>query len=397
MKVSLINAQFDTDSPSGARNYVYRTAKTLERRGHEASIITTEPYDGRESLTPTRTNEDGLDVWRFYPANIAHRGEGTGRNVVEKALWHGIDAVSPHSRRVVGDLLDRLRPDVVHTNNLVGIAPALAGAIRDRDVRHVHTLHDYSLICPRSNLLRDLTAPEGERTVCEDPPTPCRLLARAKRRGLGTPDVVTGPSQHVVDVHHEHGFFEDARCERLQLGVTSVVESPPPIPEDPSLLFVGQHLESKGLETLLDAAERLPAVEVDICGTGPYADVTERRASELDNVRYHGFVSDEELARLRRDSTAAVVPSIWMENSPLTIYESFAAGLPVVGSDIGGIPELVADGERGYTFEPKSVGALVTAVQKVLGHERGMRENAVSWARERTFDVHVDRLEELYG
>jgi glycosyltransferase involved in cell wall biosynthesis len=86
-----------------------------------------------------------------------------------------------------------------------------------------------------------------------------------------------------------------------------------------------------------------------------------------------------------------------MENSPLTIYESFAAGLPVVGSDIGGIPELVADGERGYTFEPKSVGALVTAVQKVLGHERGMRENAVSWARERTFDVHVDRLEELYG
>jgi glycosyltransferase involved in cell wall biosynthesis len=294
-------------------------------------------------------------------------------------------------------VLDRIDPDVVHTNNLVGISPSIGTVLADRDLRHVHTLHDYSLICPKSNLLRDLTAPDDERTVCEDPPVPCRLLAGQKRRGLGDPDVVTGPSQHVIDVHRKHGFFEHARCERLQLGVESVVDTPPTVPDKPALLFVGSQRESKGLDTLFAAAERLSEVTVHVCGDGPYADVTERYGTKLDNVTYHGFVSEEELARLRRESTAAVVPSIWMENSPLTIYESFAVGLPVIGSDIGGIPELVADGERGYTFEPKSVTELVEAVESIRHHTGKMRRNVIEWARERTIERHVDGLEALYA
>mgnify|MGYP006273619177 CR=1 FL=1 len=396
MNVLLVNAQFDTSSASGARNYVYRTAKALQERGHDISILTTKPYDGRNSLDPSRTTEEGLDVWRFFPANLSHRGDGTGGNPVSKGLWHGIDAINPHSRRAVRQVLDRTEPDVVHTNNLVGISPSIGGIFADRDLRHVHTLHDYSLICPKSNLLRDLTAPDDERTVCEDPPVPCRLLAGQKRRGLGNPDVVTGPSQHVVDVHKQHGFFDRARCERLQLGVDSVVDIPPAVPDDPALLFVGAQRESKGLDTLFAAAERLPEVTVHICGDGPYADVTGQRARKLDNLIYHGFVTEGKLARLRRQSTAAVVPSIWMENSPLTIYESFAVGLPVIGSDIGGIPELVADGERGYTFEPKSVNGLVEGIENIRHHTVEMRQNVIEWARERTIERHVDGLETLY-
>lgn len=397
MKICLINFHFDTDSAGGAENYVYRVSKELQNSSHNVSILTTESYSGTESLSLRKTTIDGLDVYRFYPANFSHRGDGTGSNILMKGLWHEIDSINPHSRRVAGRLFDRLEPDVVHTNNLVGISPAVARAIADRDMRHVHTLHDYSLICPRSNLLRKFTAPDGERTVCEDPPTPCRLLARQKRQMIGQPDVVTGPSNHVIDVHRQHGFFEDTPCERVQLGTESVAEEPPPVPDEPTLLFVGKQLESKGLDTLLNAADRLPNVTVHICGSGPYADETERQAATLNNVRYHGYVSDDQLAELRRESTAAVVPSIWMENSPLTIYESFATGLPVVGSDIGGIPELVADGERGHTFTPKSVDDLVAAVENVLDHDYSMREQILSWAREHTLTDHVDQLERLYS
>jgi glycosyltransferase involved in cell wall biosynthesis len=86
-----------------------------------------------------------------------------------------------------------------------------------------------------------------------------------------------------------------------------------------------------------------------------------------------------------------------MENSPLTIYESFATGLPVVGSDIGGIPELVEDGERGYTFTPKSVDDLVATIEQVLNHDRSMRERVLSWAHDHTLADHVDQLERLYS
>jgi glycosyltransferase involved in cell wall biosynthesis len=397
MKICLINSQFDTDSPSGARNYVHRVSKKLQDRSHEVSILTTEPYNGTDALLANKTTEDGLDVYRFYPANVSHRGDGTGSNILTKGLWHGIDSINPHSKRVAGRLFDRLDPDVIHTNNLVGISPAVARAAASSDARHVHTLHDYSLICPRSNLLRKFTAPEGERTVCEDPPTPCRLLARQKRRMIGQPDIVTGLSQHVIDTHLKHGFFNNCSTKRILLGTESVLEAPPPIPDDPSILFVGKQDESKGIGTLLDAAPHMPDVTIHICGSGPHENETERRAATLDNVRYHGYVSNDRLKQLRQASTAAIVPSIWMEVYGITIVEAFSMGLPVIGSDIGGIPELVEDGERGYTFTPKSVDDLVAAVERVLDHDPSMRERVLSWARGHTLADHVDQLERLYS
>jgi len=398
MHVCLVNALFPPEAHGGAENYVYRTATALEGAGHDVSVLTTQRFDGLESLQPERTDYDGLDVWRFFPLNVGHRSGGTGGNVLSKAVWHGIDIVNPRAPRVVRLLVKRLDPDVVHTNNLMGMSAGIGRAIQGLDVHHVHTLHDYSLICPKSNLLREFTAPGDEPVVCESPPAPCRVHAGSKRRLLGSPDVVTGPSQHVIDVHRRHGYFEDVPCRRLQLGVEDVADEPPSIPEEPSILYVGKQLRAKGLDTLFDTAGRMPDVTFHVCGSGPYEDESERRARELPNLVYHGHVPGAKLRQLRADATAAVVPSIWMENSPLTIYESFANGLPVVGSDIGGIPELVAEGERGYLFEAGNVCSLASAIEDVLDHEPAMRANALEWASERTFETHVDRLcAELYS
>jgi len=398
MDICLVNALFPPDNGGGAENYVYRTAKALKRDGYAVSILTTKPFDGIDSLTPERTIYDGLDVWRFFPANLSHRSSGTGGNILKKAAWHAIDVANPHAPRIVARLLEKLDLDVVHTNNLMGISAGVGRAIQGLDVRHVHTLHDYSLICPKSNLLRDFTAPDDELIVCQDPPVPCRAHAGSKRSLLGRPDAVTGPSQHVIDVHRSHGFFNDVTCQRLQLGVETVSDDPPSIPEDPALLYAGKQLRAKGLETLFEAAKKIPDVTFHVCGSGPYADKTARRSTELPNLHYYGHVPQEELNRLRTESTATVVPSIWMENSPLTIYESFAAGLPVVASEIGGIPELVSDGDRGYLFSPGDKESFLTAIEQVLGHRKEMRKKALDWASGRTFEAHVDRLcNELYS
>jgi glycosyltransferase involved in cell wall biosynthesis len=397
--VCLVNAQFPPDAHGGAENYVRRTAHGLQERGYDVAVVTSRPYDGVDSLRPTRETHDGIPVWRFYPPNLSHLSDGTGDSVVEKAVWRGIDLVNAPAARVVGSVLDRLEPAVVHTNNLFGISTLVGRAVQRREVRHVHTLHDYGLVCPKSNLLRDLTAPEGERVVCEDPPAPCRVYARGRRATLGTPDVVTAPSQHVVDVHRDHGFFGEVDARRLRLGVDGVAPNPPPVAEESSVLYVGQHLEAKGLETLFAAATRLSEITFHVCGTGPYADRTEEVATELGNLEYHGFVSEERLAALRETAAAGIVPSIWMENSPMTIYESYAVGLPVIGSDIGGIPELVVPGETGFLFEPGDADGLVSAVEQLFDADRSaLQRNALAWARRHTMAAHVDRLlEEVYG
>ena len=399
-RILFVNALFPPQVHGGAENYVLRTAKELQRRGHDVAVATTKPYDGPDSLRVRKDSYEGIDTYRFFPPNTSHLSDGTGSNPVSKVLWRAIDVVNVPAGRAVKSVLKEFDPDVVHTNNLVGISPLAGRAAANYDCRHVHTLHDYGLICPKSNLLRDLTAPDDELVICEDPPTPCKLYARQKRFLLGNPDVVIGPSQHVVDVHQRHGFFEDVESRRVFLGV-----DPVPDPSDAacerSVLYVGKQLEAKGLDTLLDAASKLPETTVHVCGTGPYADHVESRASNIDTVRYHGYVSDEELADLRSRVGAAVVPSIWMENSPLTIYESFAAGLPVVGSDVGGIPELVADGERGYLFEPKNAGELAARIDDVLSNQERaatMRQNALEWAAEHTIQDHVDELlSKVYG
>jgi glycosyltransferase involved in cell wall biosynthesis len=397
-RIVFVNALFPPDVQGGAENYVLRTAKELQRRGHAIDVITTKPYDGLSSLRVEKGTYEGLETHRFFPPNTSHLSNGTGDSPVSKALWRAFDMTNVQSWRTVKSILSDLEPDVIHTNNLMGISPLAGRAAASFDCRHVHTLHDYSLICPKSNLLRDLTAPDGERVVCEDPPVPCRLHASGKRRTLGRPDVVTAPSQHVIDVHARHGFFGDVETRRLFLGVDPAPEHAG-LPDERSVLFVGRQLEAKGLDTLLDAATRLPETTVHVCGTGPYAEHVEMRAAGIDSVRYHGYVSGEKLAQLRARTGAAVVPSIWMENSPLTIYESFAAGLPVIGSDIGGIPELVTDGERGYLFEPKDADELSARIDDVLSapeRAASMGENALAWAAEHTIADHVDRLTGVY-
>ena len=395
--VVLLNGVFPPDQYGGAENYVQRTAIALKNRGYDVSILTTSSYQDLDSLRIRTEERDGIMIHRFYPANIAHRSNGTGDNVFMKGIWHQLDTVNPHAKRVVEGFLNDHDPDVVHTNNFMGITASTGKAVAESDARYVHTLHDYSLICPKSNLLRDWTLPGDELGVCQSPPAPCRMYARAKREMIGQPDIVIGPSQHVIDVHRKHGFFEEIEATRIQHGIKEHAEQ---VPQNTSkaVLFIGKHLRAKGLDTLFEAARMVPDVTIHLCGTGPYDYRSEEVATELENVEYHGFVSEARLKKLRRTVSAAVVPSIWMENSPLTIYENFAEGLPVIGADIGGIPELIHQ-DRGRLFPPGSADKLAYQIRDFINDcdINSKRVNALHWAETQTMDKHVRQLLNSYN
>jgi glycosyltransferase involved in cell wall biosynthesis len=97
-----------------------------------------------------------------------------------------------------------------------------------------------------------------------------------------------------------------------------------------------------------------------------------------------------------------VVPSIWYDNSPMVIYESLLAGTPVLGADIGGIPELIQPGRTGNVFPPGDVLALV---ERVIEHfsrsapeRRRMRHRCVEYVYDHlTMEHHLDRLQQVYN
>ncbi|WP_142858436.1 glycosyltransferase family 4 protein [Salinigranum halophilum] len=395
MNICLVNGVFPPSVNGGAENYVLRVAQALQARGHELAILTTKPYDGTRSLSLEREMYEGVPTYRFFPLNLSHRGEGTGNSLPAKAAWHQLDTLNPHARRVLKGFISDFEPDVVHTNNLMGISAGIGKVIAKSDARYVHMLHDYGLLCPKTSLMRERTLPGDEVGVCHDSPFPCRMYAKGKKHVMGPPDHVVSPSQHVIDVHLDRGFFEDIPATRIQHGVTSVIDEPPEPSAEPAVLYAGKQQRSKGLETLFEAAEALPQVTVHLCGSGPMSEDCEEVAQELDNVRYHGYVTSDRLHELRVSSHAAVVPSLWMENSPLVIYESLASGLPVIGSDMGGIPELVEHGERGLLFEAGDATALAQCVRTLVDDietQHALSRNARQWALEHTMEDHVDEL-----
>jgi glycosyltransferase involved in cell wall biosynthesis len=157
--------------------------------------------------------------------------------------------------------------------------------------------------------------------------------------------------------------------------------------------------------TLIRAyAEAAPEAGLMIVGDGPYRGEYEALAERLGvagRIRFTGYLSGEALSRAVGDSLAVVIPSEWYENCPYSVMEALAAGKPVVGARIGGIPEMVTEGETGFLFESGSAGDLADALTKAAGLSKAayaaLSENARAYARA-NFSArdYVKRLEGEY-
>jgi glycosyltransferase involved in cell wall biosynthesis len=133
-----------------------------------------------------------------------------------------------------------------------------------------------------------------------------------------------------------------------------------------ALVFAGRLGRQKALGVLLDALVGVPDVRLTVAGDGPERDALERRARELGldgRVSFLGAVPRERVLRLFRAADASVLPSAW-ENFPHAVVEALAVGCPVIATAVGGVPEVVRDGENGLLVAPGDPGALGAAIAR---------------------------------
>jgi glycosyltransferase involved in cell wall biosynthesis len=166
------------------------------------------------------------------------------------------------------------------------------------------------------------------------------------------------------------------------------------------VLFAGRISREKGVGTVLAGAAKLKNVRFLLAGEGLLFEEFRAEAAGLDNVEFPGYVAGQDLEDLLRGAGCVVVPSISYENLPLSILEAFARGKPVVGSRLGGIPELVKDGVTGYLFEAGDPDSLASAVERTMADERGRRrlgEQARELVKkEYSPDSHYERIMAIY-
>jgi len=392
MKICQISNLFEPYILGGAEHYVSRIVTELSHT-ENIVLVTTDPKI--KGVSSNRIHER-FTIYRYNPLNIYHTYYAGNQIEIIKPIWHGIDLWNPHSYFVIREILRKEKPDVVHTHNIGGVSLSAFLAIRSLHIPHVHTLHDYSLHCPRATMMH------ANGKICTSPNIACKFYNSIKKILAQSPDLVTAPSNYILDDHNKHGFFKKAPFKKVSLGITipdNILCSKPV--DIIHILYVGQIVKHKGVALLIKAFRHIESdhVILHIVGKGPDFDECQRLSSGDNRILFHGFVPAEQLDNLYRTAHFLVVPSVWLDNSPMVIYEAFSYGLPVIGSRIGGIPELIVNGKNGFLVEPDNVFELAAAMNELITNPSRMRllsESARDTAQQFSMENHIVLLRRLY-
>lgn len=363
----------------GSETYHFAVGEGLERAGHEVAWFAMEDPNN----LPCRQSR------HFVSAS-----DYTGKTSPVKKLKDGLSLVySFEARRKFEALLEEFRPDVIHLNL---VHRQLTFSILDAPYleRHlvpvVYTAHDYIPVCPNCTML------DGAGEVCDAcldgrfrhcVEHRCVKGSRAKsalaaaeaaflrRHGsYRRIDRIVAPSEFMRAKLLEGGFPAE-RVVRMRNFAKEEVLDRARSDEDrtdrdrPYLLYFGRLSREKGVDVLVEAflsiSNRIPGWRLVVAGEGPERDAIEAQlASHPDGGRVElvGFQRGDALSAYAERASLAIASSRWRENMPYSIIEALAAGTPVVGTRIGGIPELVSESVTGFTAEPGDAGSLADAI-----------------------------------
>lgn len=351
----------------------------------------------------------GEEVWTFFVSN----DEIPDMNkfaLAGETLW------SSRSKKSIKARLREVKPDVVHFRNTFPlISPAAYYAAREEGVPIVQTLSNYRMHCVNALFLR-------EGRACEDclgktVPWPGVLHSCYRGDRIASGVVASMITLHralrtwqkMVDVYLAPSHFVRSKYIEGSLPADRIMVKPNFVAPDPGIgegrgdyaLYVGRLSHEKGVRTLLEACELLEGeVPVKIVGDGPLASEVSERATQLTGVEWLGAQSKQQTLELMKQARFLVLPSICYEVFPLVIPEAYAAGLPVIASNIGGMSSLIRHGRTGLHFRPADARDLAEKVKWTMAHptefERMRWEARSDYETNYTAERSYRRLIEIY-
>jgi glycosyltransferase involved in cell wall biosynthesis len=290
---------------------------------------------------------------------------------IQKAVWHFNDIYNRSIAEHLEEVTKEFKPDVAICHNLPGLSISVWSALHKNGTPIIQVLHDQYLLCMRS------TGFKGN--LCTNRCIECRLTRIAHRAASNKVTAVVGVSEFILTKLTGNGYFLNSRLKTFIRNVynypkASGFSAAPGITSDPKVVtfgYIGSLTESKGIELLLRAFKTIQGQDVRllIAGRGQheYKSYLQRQYSDS---RIH-FCGYKDAAEFYQTIDSLVVPSIWEDTFPSVVFEALTFGRPVIGSKIGGIPEMLKVGSNGVLFEANNIAALREALtQFVTNRER---------------------------
>lgn len=326
---------------------------------------------------------------------------GHAYSVRQKLLMASKVIYSVEAQRRLRQLLKDFPADVAHLHCIYHhLSPSILPTLKEAGVPVVMTAHDLKIACPAYKMLND----DGICERCKDgsllnvvkwrcvrgslSASAVVMLESAVHRWLKTYekhlDKIVVPSRFFMEKFIEWGWPRDRFAYIPNYVDASRFE--PRYDSEGYFLYFGRLAPEKGVATLMQAA-KASGVKLKIAGTGPLEKELHALQAKLQaNVEFLGYRTGLELHELIRCARAVVLPSEWYENAPMSVLESFALGTPVIGARIGGIPEMVVEGESGWSFRSGSADELTELLARVKDKSGAEMERVGRGARQHVVD-----------
>jgi glycosyltransferase involved in cell wall biosynthesis len=369
----MISTLWPPASIGGAERYAAGLAAALVRRGHQVGVVTL-GVDGPDVVGMVRPWPYALQDWVGQPA-------------WRRLLFHAADVYRHTTGVAVRRAITEFDPDVVHSHAVQGMSIAALAAPSAAGVPHVHTLHDYWLLCQRTSL-RHGDAECGRHS-------PCAAMSKGRdavlrRRG---PDVALAPSAAVAETHRDFRALQ-GRVEVLHHPAERFAVRRRTSAGPVTFGFLGRLADEKGVGSLLDAfrSVSVPGARLLVAGTGPLAEELTRDVPPT--VDLLGHVTGAAKEQFFTDIDCLVVPSVWPEPAGLVVCEAAGRGIPVIATTAGGLPEYVPPSCRHLLCRPGDIAALRAAMATFASDPVAP---GVDVSHLPTWDEHVDRVELAYA
>lgn len=355
----------------GSEKYYFELAKLLKNHGHTVAFFSMKnenniKTDDREYFVDEIDMNTGS---KFEALNVIYSKKN--KALMEKAL-------------------EEFKPDIVHINNFQRqLSASIIDAVKEKNIPLIMTAHDLNPICPASIMLYN-----GE--VCEDcitkGYTSCIKKKCIKNSMLKSVlgyiekkyydlhkmfckvDCIISPSEFnknqllkgklkCNDITVIHNFVNETEKTDYTLGDCA--------------FYFGRLSREKGILNLIEAINNIPGARLMIAGDGPEKENIQTYIKEhkLENrITLIGYLNQNDIRENIRKCRFVTVPSIWYENCPYSILETMEIGKPIIGSKIGGIPELIQDGINGFTYEHNDVSELTNKLKKLFNNDETVKQ-----------------------
>ena len=392
----------------GAEVYFQDVARILRDHGHEVKIYSTDfDAEGSRDVFPRDENVVFGETVEYLKGSLIQRV----KNIPEVI----------YSRKNKADfkqLLRKFQPDIVHVFAIyITITPSILDACREEGIPVVMSCNDYKHICPNYRLFH-------HGRVCED----CKggkyykaIINNCCKHSMAvsiisavesyTHDAMNIYKKNVSTFLFESRFMLNKTAEFWGEGSAQLEFLGKPFNathfraldgDDGYILFIGRLSDEKGVDILINAMAANPGIPLKIAGSGNYRPQLEALTASLGlkNVEFLGPKYGEELESLFSNCRFVVVPSIWHENFPYVMMEAFARGKAVIGSDKGGIPEYITEGETGFVFPSHDSKTLAFLIKRLFDNpqqarDMGLKAKALADSQF-TDDIFYQRLSTVY-